>query len=345
MKAAVYYPDKGIQVDDRDIPELPADKLLIRVAAAGICGSDIHYYKDGHIGDWWIRQPHVLGHEFSGIVEKIGNDVEGFSIGDHVAIEPIIPCENCHACDAGYYNLCVNLKFTGSPHTDGAFQQYVITRPRFTHIIPDGMSLQQAALVEPTSIAVHAVRQSQMQKGDSVAIIGAGPIGLLTLAVARAQWAGDSFISDLDESRLDKAVQLGVTRAIHARDDVVQRVKDATDGAGVDIAFEAVGHHSTLEAGLNMVHPGGTLVVIGVSPEEHVSFNMMLAQSKEIKVIPIYLGRDAFPEALDLLASGEVNAEVIVTHTFSISDAKQAMETATYRKDNAVKVMFDMGIS
>lgn len=342
MRAAVYYPGQGIQVDEKPFPQLDDDKLLIKVAVAGICGSDMHYYKDGHIGDWWIRQPHVLGHEFSGTVAEIGSQVEGFSVGDRVAIEPIIPCETCHTCQAGLYNLCTNLRFTGSPHTDGAFQEYVITRPRFTHRIPETMSLKQAALVEPTSIAVHAVRQSAMQAGDSVAIIGAGPIGLLTLAVALANGASRAYISDLDDFRLEKARQLGATAAINAKDDAVKVINELTDAQGVDVVFEAVGHHLTLEAGLNIVRPGGTLLVIGVSPEEHVSFNMMLAQSKEVTVIPVYLGRDAFPSALDLLASGQVDGELIVTHTFPLSDAKEAMDTAAYQKDKAIKVMFDM---
>lgn len=342
MKAAVYYPEQGIQVDERDMPQLDDDKLLVKVAAAGICGSDMHYYKDGHIGEWWIRQPHVLGHEFSGTVAAIGSQVEGFSVGDRVAIEPIIPCETCHACHAGLYNLCTNLRFTGSPHTDGAFQEYVMTRPRFTHIIPDNMSLKQAALVEPTSIAVHAVRQSAMQLGDSVAVIGAGPIGLLTLAVALASGAAATYISDLDDFRLKKAEQIGASVTMNAKDDAVKRIHELTHGAGVDIVFEAVGHHATLEAGLNMVRPGGKLVVIGVSPEEHVSFNMMLAQAKEVQVIPIYLGRDAFPTALELLALGRVDAELIVTHSFSLTDAKIAMDTAALQKDNAIKVMFEI---
>ncbi len=343
MKAAVYYPKQGIQVDDKSPPVLVDDKLLVRVAVVGICGSDIHYFKDGHIGDWWIRRPHVLGHEFSGVVEGVGRDVVGFAVGNRVAIEPIIPCEDCHACHASKYNLCTNLKFTGSPHTDGAFQELVVTRPRFTHVIPNGMSFKQAALVEPTSIAVHAVRQSGMHLGQSIAIIGAGPIGLLTLAVARASGAGTTYISDLDDFRLGKAADLGATYTINARENVVQRVDSLTGGVGVDVVFEAVGHERTLEDGLKLVRPGGKLVVIGVSPEAHLSFNMMLAQSKEVTVIPIYLGRDAFPTAIDLLASGRVPAELIVTHTFPLEDAVLAMDTAAFQRDNAIKVMFEMG--
>ncbi|MEO0562603.1 MAG: alcohol dehydrogenase catalytic domain-containing protein, partial [Chloroflexota bacterium] len=265
MKAAVYYPDEGIRVDDKALPPMDDDKLLVRVGSVGICGSDIHYLKDGHIGDWWIRQPHVLGHEFSGVIADVGRDVEGFAVGDRVAVEPIIPCEDCHACRAGRYNLCTNLKFTGSPHTDGAFQEVVVTRPRFTHRIPDTMSLKQAALVEPTSIAVHAVRQSGMGLGDSVAVIGAGPIGLLTLAVARASGAGATYISDLDDFRLGKADQLGATHTINAREDAVQAIDTLSGGEGIDVVFEAVGHPKTLEDGLKMVRPGGKLVGITVT--------------------------------------------------------------------------------
>lgn len=342
MKAAVYHPAQGISIEERSVPQPGADELLIQVGAAGICGSDMHYYKDGHIGDWWVRQPHVLGHEFAGTVAATGDNVTGFSVGDRVAIEPIIPCESCDPCTRGLYNLCLNLRFTGSPHTDGAFQEYVIARPRFTHRIPDSMSFRYAALVEPTSIAVHAVRQSGLQVGDTVAIIGAGPIGLLTLAVANAAGARKTLISDLNQFRLGTAQTMGATAIVDARVDSATAINRFTDGRGVDIAFEAVGHPATIETAMQAVRPGGKLILIGVSSEAHVPINLMLAQSREITIIPIYLGRDAFPAALSLLASGRVQAEAMITHVFSLSDAAEAFDTAVNSQHEAIKVMFDM---
>jgi L-iditol 2-dehydrogenase len=338
MKAAVYYPGEGIRIDERPIPAPQPDQLLIQVGAAGICGSDMHYYRDGHIGDWWVRQPHVLGHEFAGTVAAIGSAVTGFRVGDRVAIEPIIPCETCPTCRSGLYNLCPNLRFTGSPHTDGAFQDYVAVRPRFAHLLPPEMDFELAALVEPTSIAVHAVRRSRLQVGETAAVVGAGPIGLLTLAVALAGGARQVFITDVDVPRLQKAAALKGT-AIHASDDVVIAVQTQTEARGADVVFEAVGSASTLESSLKLVRPGGRLVVIGVSPEAKVEFDLMTAQAKEVDVIPVYLGRDAFPAALALLASGRVNGRAMITHRFPLTAMRDAMETAVHKRGDAIKVI------
>ena len=339
MKAAVYYPGMGIQIDERPIPVPGSDQLLVNVRAAGICGSDIHYYRDGHIGDWWIKQPHVLGHEFAGTIASIGAEVSGFALGDPVVIEPIIPCELCFACRTGFYNLCSNLRFTGSPHTDGAFQEYVITRPRFTHHLPDGIDFELASLVEPTSVAVHAVRRSRMQVGDSVVVVGAGPIGLLILAVALASGATLTCVIDLDPARLLKAQELGATMTMNVAEDNTIAMQRLSGGAEADIVFEAVGSARTLDAALRLVRPGGRLVVVGVSPEAKVEFDMMSAQSKEVDVIPVYLGRNAFPAALNLLASGRINARSLVTHRFPLEEMKVALETAVSKRENAIKVL------
>ena len=339
MKAAVYLPETGITIEERPEPTLEPDRLLIEVATAGICGSDMHYYRDGHIGDWWVRQPHVLGHEFSGTVRAIGADVSGFREGDQVAIEPIIPCDDCHACRAGLYNLCQNLHFTGSPHTDGAFQEIVSVRPRFTHRLPEGMDLELAALVEPTSIAVHAVRRSGLQVGDRAAIIGAGPIGLLTLAVARAAGAREIYVADVDPVRLQMATDLGATTTIDATDDSVATLMELTNGAGADVVFEAVGAAATFDQAVAMTRPGGQLCIIGVCPEEKISINFMNAQAKELTISPVYLGRNAFPAALALLADGRVDGRAIVTHRFPLAEMAMAMDTAVERRGDAVKVL------
>ena len=339
MKAAVYLPATGITIEERPEPTLEADRLLIKVAAAGICGSDMHYYRDGHIGDWWVRQPHVLGHEFAGTVTAIGANVSGFREGDQVAIEPIIPCSTCHACRVGLYNLCQNLRFTGSPHTDGAFQETVSVRPRFTHHLPKGMDLELAALVEPTSIAVHAVRCSGLKVGDSAAIIGAGPIGLLTLAVARAAGARTIYVADVDPVRLQMAADLGASKTIDATQDSVATLMELTSGAGADVVFEAVGAAATFDQAVAMTRPGGQLCIIGVCPEAKITINFMDAQAKELTILPVYLGRNAFPAALALLADGRVDGRAIVTHRFPLTEMATAMDTAVQRRENAVKVL------
>ena len=251
----------------------------------------------------------MLGHEFAGVVEEVGPDTETVPVGTRVAVEPILPCWDCEACRRGVYNLCDSLKFTGSPHTDGALQESVVVPARGLHRLPDDLAFELAALVEPTSIAVHAVRRSGLRPGETVTIIGAGPIGLLILSVCRAYGAGAVHVTDIDPGRLQIAKALGATTTVDVRGMETPRISERTDPGGTDIAFEAVGSAGTLETAMHLARTGGRVVAVGVNIAERIPFNMMLAQSRETTVIPIYLGRDAFAEAIELLASGQIQGE------------------------------------
>ena len=345
MKAAVLLPGGGLEIDERPAPSPGPDQILVAPRLVGICGSDLHYYKDGRIGDWRILQPHVLGHEFAGVVVELGPNVDHVEVGDHIAVEPIIPCEACDACRRGIYNVCPNIRFTGSPHTDGALQGLVAVPARGAHRLPRGMSFSLGALVEPTSIAVHAVRRSGLAAGDSVMIVGAGPIGLLILAVARAYGAGAIHCIDLSQGRLDLATRLGATRAVNVRGMDHTEIQELTDPLGVDISFEAVGTPGTLETAMRLVRPGGRVVAVGVNIAERIPFNLMLSQSKEATIVPVYLGRDAFPEAIDLLASGRIDGDLLVSHRFPLERTTEAMDTSLDPGTGAVKVMIDVGAS
>ncbi len=341
MKAAVLHPEGGLEIEDRPVPEPGPDEVLVSPRLVGICGSDLHYYKEGRIGDWRVLEPHVLGHEFSAVVEKVGPDTETLPVGTPVAVEPIVPCRECDTCAQGLYNLCASFGFTGSPHTDGALQESVVVPARGLHRLPDGMAFEMGALVEPTSIAVHAVRRSELQPGETVTIIGAGPIGLLILSVCRAYGAGAVYVTDIDQGRLQIAEALGATATVDVRGLQPDEIRRHTDPAGADITFEAVGSPTTLETAMHLVRPSGRVVAVGVNIAEHIPFNLMLAQSREATVIPIYLGRDAFGEAIELLASGQIDGERIVSHRFALEKAAEAMDTALGGGD-AVKVMIEV---
>ena len=343
MKAAVLLPEGGLEIEDRPAPSPAPEEILIAPRYVGICGSDLHYYKDGRIGDWRILHRHVLGHEFAGVVAGLGSGVDNVEVGDRVAIEPIIPCGNCDACDRGLYNVCPHIRFTGSPHTDGALQELVTVRAGSAHRLPPGMSLGLGALVEPTSIAVHAVRRSGLREGDSVMIVGAGPIGLLILAVARAYGAGSVYCTDLNRGRLALGDRLGATGTIDVSGLDAADILERTDPAGFDISFEAVGTPGTLETAMRLVRPGGKVVAVGVHIAERIPFNIMLAQSKESTVIPVYLGRDAFPEAVDLLASGKIDGDLLISHRFPLARTAEAMDTSLAANTGAVKVMVEPG--
>lgn len=339
MMAGVYSPGGDFRLEERRIPQPGAGEVQVQVQNVGICGSDLHYYRDGHIGDWVIRQPHVLGHEFSGSVTGLGEGVSEFKLGDRVAVEPCLPCGECPSCRRGRYNVCSSLRFIGSPHTDGAFQQYVLARPSFTHHLPENLDFELGALVEPTAVAVQAVRRARLHLGETVAIVGAGPIGLLTLAVARSSGARDVFVSDISPERLEKARALGASATIDARVNAVQTLMDLTGGQGVDVSFEAVGSAATINQAIGMTTPGGRLTLIGMSSQEAVGFNLFAAQSKELELITVWLYLDAFPTAIALLASGRVDARAIVTHRFGFEDLPTALETAAQQLGAPIKVM------
>ena len=342
MRAACLLPEGGIDLQERPAPAPGPGQVLVAPRLVGICGSDLHYYKDGRIGTWRVRRPHVLGHEFAGVVTEVGDGVETTQIGDHIAVEPIVPCENCDACRRGVYNLCPHMRFTGSPHTDGALQDLVAVPARGAHSLPAEMNFSLGALVEPTSIAVHSVRRGEVRPGESVLIIGAGPIGLLILAVALAHGAGAVHSTDLDEGRLALAAELGATTTVNVGALEPEEILERTEPPGADVVFEAVGSPRTLETALRLVRPGGRVVAVGVNTEERIPFNLLLAQSMEATVIPVYLGRDAFPEAISLLASGRIDGRRLVSHRFPLERTSEAMDTALSVSSGAVKVMIDV---
>ena len=342
MRAACLLPEGGVDLRERPAPSPGPGQVLVAPQMVGICGSDLHYYKDGRIGSWRVRRPHVLGHEFAGIVAGLGEGVTGTRVGDHIAVEPIVPCEACDACGRGVYNLCPRMRFTGSPHTDGALQELVSVPARGAHALPEGMDFALGALVEPTSIAVHSVRRGRIRPGETVLIVGAGPIGLLILAVARAYGAGAVHSTDLDEGRLALAADLGATTTVNVGGLQAGEILERTEPLGADVVFEAVGSAATLETALRLVRPGGRVVAVGVNTEERIPFNLLLAQSREATVIPIYLGRDAFPEAVSLLASGRIDGAKLISHRFPLEQAADAMDTALNGSSGAVKVMIDV---
>ena len=342
MRAACLLPEGGIELRDRRAPSPGPGQVLVAPQLVGICGSDLHYYKDGRIGTWRVRRPHVLGHEFAGIVTELGEGVEGARVGDRIAVEPIVPCSGCDACRRGVYNLCPDMRFTGSPHTDGALQDLVAVPARGAHSLPEGMDFDLGALVEPTSIAVHSVRRGQVRPGETVLVIGAGPIGLLILAVARAYGATAVHSTDIDDERLALASDLGASTTVNVGGMGPQEILERTEPLGADVVFEAVGSPGTLETALHLVRPGGRVVAVGVNIKERIPFNLLLAQSKEATVIPIYLGRDAFPEAISLLASGRIDGSKLISHRFPLEGAADAMDTALNGASGAVKVMIEV---
>ncbi|MCO8244914.1 MULTISPECIES: alcohol dehydrogenase catalytic domain-containing protein [unclassified Haladaptatus] len=327
MQAIVQTGAETVEVQDREKPSPNADEVLIRVHTAGICGSDAHAYKyDG--GYEWIPIPRIMGHEYSGTVEAVGADVTSFSQGDKIVEEPIHHCGKCFQCKNGQTNVCQDFSITGM-HRDGAYRNYVTVEPQHLHRVPDGVPLDEAALTEPTSIAARAVlTQSDLRPGESVLVQGPGPIGVLTAAVADSIGA-DVVVSGLDKDtqyRLPLVEELGIDTVNAQNTDVESLVDERTIGGGFDVIFDATGHHSGVETGVELVRKGGQIVMVGIpNGPSTVAFTDSVRGEVDVNTSYGSTWRN-FEQALRLIENGSVDASTIMDTSFSTSDPSRAFE-------------------
>lgn len=306
---------------ERPLPQTAADEVLVQVASVGICGSDVHYYEHGRIGPYVVQAPLVLGHEASGTVVGVGADVDPARIGQRVALEPGIPCRRCDQCKHGRYNLCPDVAFMATPPVDGAFAEYVTTPGDFAHPVPEGLSEDAAALIEPLSVGVWACRKAGVTAGSSVLVCGAGPVGLLTAQVARAHGATRIVCTDISPERLEMAVRCGATETVDVRSDSA-----ALADLGVDAAIECSGAPPSVLAALHAVRPAGTVVLVGMGADE-VSLPLSVLQNREIVLTGTFRYANTYPSAIDLAATGAVSLDELVTGHFGLADAEAALQS------------------
>ena len=327
-RAAVLYAPGDLRVEDRPTPEPGPREVLVEVAAVGVCGSDVHYYEHGRIGSHVVRSPLVLGHESAGRVVALGAGAAKHAVGDRVTLEPGVPCGRCRECRAGRYNLCRDVRFFATPPFDGAFANFVTIHEDFAFTLPDSVSDEAGALMEPLSVGIWACRKAGVAPGDRVLITGAGPIGLLALQCARAFGATEVTITDVSDERLELARRLGATRALRAGEDAGE----------ADALIECSGHPAALAAGVAAVRPAGTAVVVGMGPEEDASVPLSLIQNREIWLTGTFRYANTYPTAIALVAEGRVDPEAIVTGRYGLDDAEAALRAG--REDPAnVKAM------
>jgi L-iditol 2-dehydrogenase len=320
MRASVLHGVRELTVEEVPTPAYAEDEVLVEVAAVGVCGSDTHYFRHGRIGDFVVTSPLILGHELSGRIVAVGSDVPGSRIGQRVAIEPQKPCRRCRECRAGHYNLCPNMEFYATPPIDGAFARYCVIRSEYAHPVPDSVSDEAAALLEPLSVAITTMRKAGVTPGSSILISGAGPIGIICAQTARAFGAAEIIVSDLVAERRDRALQYGATRMLDPRETDV-----ATAGLDVHAFVDASGAPAAVSSGIKAVRPAGTAVLVGLgSPEmtlpvEHI-------QNYEITVTGIFRYTDTWPAGIHLVASGQVDLDSLVTGRFDLDHAADALE-------------------
>jgi L-iditol 2-dehydrogenase len=332
-RAAVLHAPGDVRLEDRAVPEPGDREVLVEIAAVGVCGSDIHYYEHGRIGSFVVREPLVLGHESAGRVAKLGPGASRHEVGDRVTLEPGVPCGACRECRTGRYNLCRDVRFFATPPIDGTFANYVTIHEDFAFALPDSVSDQAGALMEPLSVGVWACQKAGVGPGDRVLVTGAGPIGLLALQAARAFGATEVTITDVNPHRLALAERTGASRAI----DVSQTPLEEAD-LEVDALIECSGHPASLKAGIAALRPAGKAVLVGMGPEEEGTVPLSLIQSRELWLTGTFRYANTYPTAIALAADGRVDLEAIITGHYGLDDAEAALRAG--REDpTAVKVM------
>lgn len=321
MRASVLHGVQDLALEDVPVPVLAEDEVLVRIAAVGVCGSDTHYYRHGRIGGFVVEAPLILGHECSGVIAAVGSDVPASRLGERVAIEPQRNCRRCRECRAGRYNLCPNMEFYATPPIDGAFAQYAAIRTEFAHRVPDSISDEAAALLEPLSVAVAAMRKAGIVPGSSILIAGAGPIGIICAQAAKAFGASEVIVTDLVAERRERALTYGATRVI---DPVAVDIAEA--GLDVNAFVDASGSPRAVSDGIKAVRPGGTVVLVGLGSSE-MTLPIEHIQNLEITVTGVFRYTDTWPAAIHLVASGLVELDSLVTGRFALGQAREALES------------------
>jgi len=340
MKAAYLQKPLEVTVENIEVPSVKGKEVLVKVMAVGICGSDVHYYAHGRIGNRFVQYPHIQGHECAGIVVAIGDEVTRFKIGDRVAVEPGVSCLSCDYCKEGRYNLCPDVQFLSTPPVKGAFVQYLKHHENFLFPIPDSLSYEIATLAEPLSVGIHAVRRGNLKPGATVLITGMGPVGLMTVVAAKAFGASEIIVSDMEPLRLQAAEQLGATTVINFTEvDTNDVVNNITSGRGVDMVIETSGNAKALQSAINLVCRGGTIVVIGFPATEEVPLNVTKMLQNEIDLISVYRYTNTYPLAIKMLESIGKNIEHVITDRYSLEDISEAMKQAYTNRSGSLKVM------
>jgi len=345
MLAARVHGAKDLRIEHIPQPGV-ADRgqVLLRVKTTGVCGSDLHSYLDARIGDTPIGDPLILGHEFSAVVEAVGPDsldghFQPLKPGARVAVDPAQPCGHCELCEKGHPNLCCHLAFCGNFPYGGSLCEWMLMPARSCFPVPRAIDDEAAALLEPLGVAIHAVDFAKLRVGCSVAILGAGPIGLLILQIARLAGADPIFVTDKFSWRLKLAQKWGGIPIRYDREDATRRVMEETHGRGVDVAIEAAWAEESVTQAAEMARFGGRLVVVGISGGNRLELKASVARRKGLTIVMSRRMKHTYPRAIRLAESGRVDLRSLISHRFPLQLAAEAFALNTAYRDKVVKVM------
>ena len=342
MKAVFLYEPGDIRIEDMDIPVPRDDEALIRLKAVGVCGSDVHFYEVGRIGDFVVEAPLILGHECAGEVVSVGKDVKSVKPGDRVAIEAGVPCRKCNFCRQGRYNLCADMTFLATPPFHGAFREYIAHPEDYLFKLPDNMAFEEGAMIEPLAVGVYAAERGDVNIRNTVAIIGAGPIGLMTLQAVRARGATNIVSTDLEPFRLGFAKKLGASLTINVKEeDPVQKILEYTDG-GADVVMDAVGFPETLQQTIKIARPGATIVWIGMPTVDEIPIRAVEAICKDVDIRGIFRYANVYQPAIKLVGSGKIDVKSMITTSFTLDQVQEALEYPGKHPGTCIKVMVEI---
>lgn len=342
QKAAFMSGLDNMVIKEVPVPEVGEKQVLVQLEYVGICGSDVHYYHHGVCGSYKVNleEDYMLGHECAGTVVEVGAGVENLKVGDRVALEPGITCGECEYCKSGRYNLCPDVVFLATPPVQGCYEEYIAFPENMCFKLPDNVSTKEGALIEPLAVGFHAASQGDVQPGDTVVILGAGCIGLVTLLSCKARGAGTIIVSDLVDARLEKAKELGATYVFNGKDvDVLAEISKLTNGKGANKVFETAGSPFTIAQTPHIVSKGGTITLVGLAAVEEINFNFAQIMAKEAEIKSVFRYRNIYPKAIAAVSSGAIDVKGIVTHEFDLEHIQDAFQEAVNNKTDLVKAI------
>ena len=350
MQVARLHGPKDIRIASESVPTPPASgEVTLNIKTVGLCGSDLHMYETGRIGYTVFSAPFVLGHEFMGVVDALGdNALDGnhqpLHLGQRVAVEPAVPCWRCETCENGHPNLCPNHYFYGLFPEDGALREQMTVSARNCFPLPDALSDDVGPLLETLGVAIHAIDLSKIRIASSVAVIGAGPVGLLITRLAALAGASQIFAFDKLDWRVQKAREWGATHAINIDEcDPVGAVLDVTGGRGVDVAIEAAWADHSVQQAADMARYGGRLVLVGIPPDDTLQLKHSVARRKGLTIMMSRRMKHTYPRAIELATSGKVSLEELVSHRFSLAQTAEAYASNSAYEQGINKVILRVG--
>ena len=335
---------RQMELQEGPDPGTPGEgELLLKVETVGICGSDIHYYNTGRIGEQVVQYPFTVGHECAATIINAGEDTPGFKPGDRVVVDPAIPCYDCDQCRAGREHTCMNLKFLGCPgQAEGCLSEMIIMPSKSCFKIPDNISFAEAAFAEPLSIGYYAVQLSRIKKGENIAVLGVGPIGDSVLISAREAGAGNIYVTDKIDKRLEISSSLGAAEVYNVnRHNAVTEIS-SMEPAMLDIVYECCGQQEALDQAIDLLKPGGKLMIVGIPEFERWSFRADNARRKEISIMHVRRQNGCMQPALDLISEGKVDTNILLTHRLLFEKSKEAFDLVASYGDGVLKALIDL---